>query len=34
MSILCDIYDLKLYYIFFASSPYASKSKPTKTLRQ
>ena len=34
MSIRCDIYDRKLYDIWFAAAPYAAKSKPTKTLRQ
>ena len=34
MSIRCDIYDRKLYDIWFAAAPYAAKSKPAKTLRQ
>lgn len=34
MSIRCDIYDRKLYDIWFAAAPYAAKSKPAKTLQQ
>ena len=34
MSIRCDIYDRKLYDIWFAAATYAAKSKPAKTLRQ
>ena len=34
MSIRCDIYDRKLYDIWFTAAPYAAKSKPAKPLRQ
>ncbi|WP_418691266.1 N-acetylmuramoyl-L-alanine amidase [Agathobaculum sp.] len=34
MSIRCDIYDPKLYQIWFAAAPYSAAGKPAKTLRQ
>jgi len=34
MSIRCDIYDSKLYDIWFAAAPYAAASKPAKSLKQ
>lgn len=34
MSIRCDIYDPKLYQIWFAAAPYSAADKPAKTLRQ
>ena len=34
MSIRCDIYDRKLYDIWFAAAPYAAASKPAKSLKQ
>ena len=34
MSIRCDIYDPKLYQIWFAAAPYSAAGKPAKILRQ